>query len=81
MADEGGHVGGTSDLGPEQQHINGGAEKPRLPRLSIENLPELDQIPTLMSPRVNTMNPFRPVHNSLEIDDYFVCPYPHQPMP
>lgn len=78
MADEGGHVG-PADQVQEQQHFNGGAEKPRLPRLSTENLPELDQIPTLMSPRVNTMNPFRPTHTSLEIDDYFVCCHPRPP--
>lgn len=74
MADDGSHVGDNADLGTDQQQFNGGAEKPRPPRLSTENLPQLDQIPTLMSPRVNTLNPFRPVHNSLEIDDYFVCP-------
>ncbi|KAK3954752.1 Bestrophin, RFP-TM, chloride channel-domain-containing protein [Pseudoneurospora amorphoporcata] len=72
--DDGGHVGSSDDLEAEQQHLNGGAEKPRLPRLSVENLPELDQVPTLMSPRVNTMNPFRPVRRSVEIDDYFTGP-------
>lgn len=56
-----------------QQQFNGGAEKPRPRPLSIETLPELDQIPTLMSPRANTMNPFRRVHKPLEYDDYFVC--------
>lgn len=72
MAGDDGQVDPAHRL-PDQQHFNGSTEKPRLPRLSIETLPELDAIPTLMSPRHNTMNPFRRVHNPLEIDDYFVC--------
>ncbi|EAA31531.3 hypothetical protein GE21DRAFT_7013 [Neurospora crassa] len=73
MAGDDGQIDPAQRL-PDQQHFNGSTEKPRLPRLSIETLPELDAIPTLMSPRHNTMNPFRRVHNPLEIDDYFTGP-------
>lgn len=34
-----------------------------------------------MSPRVNTPNPFSRNHSTLDLDDYFVRPYPFSPAP
>lgn len=51
---------GNSDAGI-QQH-----------KASLENIPPLEQVESLMRSRANTPNPFSRQHTSLDLDDYFV---------
>lgn len=39
---------------------------------SLENIPPLEQVESLMRSRANTPNPFSRQHTSLDLDDYFV---------
>lgn len=55
---------------------NGAAEgdRPANPgrKQSLEDIPPLDQVESLMRNRANTPNPFSRQHTSLDLDDYFV---------
>lgn len=41
-------------------------------KASLENIPPLEQVESLMRSRANTPNPFSRQHTSLDLDDYFV---------
>lgn len=41
-------------------------------KASLDNIPPLEQVESLMRSRANTPNPFSRQHTSLDLDDYFV---------
>lgn len=41
-------------------------------KASLENIPPLEQVESLVRSRANTPNPFSRQHTSLDLDDYFV---------
>lgn len=41
-------------------------------RTSLEDIPPIDKVESLLRSRANTPNPFSRQHTSLDIDDYFV---------
>lgn len=45
-------------------------------KASLENIPPLEQVESLMRSRANTPNPFSRQHTSLDLDDYFVSLVP-----